>query len=73
MDVATCMSSGGCSLSPLRDEEDDGIFFFFCEEGPVDLCACFSFIFILKEERTLNMQPRIRLSVNRPFDVLPLL
>ena len=48
-------------------------FFFFCEEGPGDLCACFSFIFILKEERTLNMQPRICLSVNRPFDVLLLL
>lgn len=51
MDAATCMSSGGCSISPLRDGEDDGIFSW---GGDVCVCLCLSFIFILKRNWLLT-------------------
>lgn len=56
MYVATSMSSGRCSISPLRDWEGD-----IC----VCVCLCvpvFQFYFHFKEEWAFNMQLRICLS-----------
>lgn len=45
MDVVICMSSGEHSVSPVRDEEDDGIFSW----GGVSACV-FRFHFHFEEE-----------------------
>ncbi len=61
MDVATRMSSGKRSVSPLWGEGDDGVFF----RTSGEMFQFYFHIFILKREWAFNMQLRIRLSVNR--------